>query len=386
MTPELQLALLDRLLAHRAAGPADMAAAERIVPAHLYQSADQFGREYQALFRSLPLVLAPSSELPRPGDYLTCDDYGTPLLITRDADGAVHVFENRCRHRGARLVSAGQGRDRHAFACPYHGWTYGNTGDLRHVTHGECFADTDTATHGLVRLPAQERFGLIWAVLDPAGRIDVDAYLGAMAPEIAELDLERHVTLPPYERPFAGNWKLYTENFLESYHVHHAHSALVTGVRDDGILVDQVGPHTRFIGPRHTIDQLPKVDRKRWRLRPCAYFTYFIFPNTQLSVDPDRLMWQRVYPGRVNETRIVQTLLVPELAQGGQWPDIWALSRSRDVAALEEDMRIVDTITEGLETGLLPGFRFGLREPGIIAFHETINRFLAAAALAGGPP
>jgi phenylpropionate dioxygenase-like ring-hydroxylating dioxygenase large terminal subunit len=377
MTRDEELAILDRLIAHRAAGTADMAPTDRVIPADDYRTETRFAQEIHSLYRRLPLVLAPSSELPRPGDFLTSDDYGLPVLVTRDAAGIVQAFLNACTHRGARLVSDAMGCGQKAFSCPYHGWTFGNDGTLLHITHGECFPGMDKAGHDLVRLPVQERFGLIWIVLDPQGTIDVDGYLGALAAEIDGLQIAKTVTFRPHERAFAGNWKLFQENFLESYHLHYTHSTMVTDVRDDGMLVDPFGPHTRFIGPRVSLDTLAHVGRHRWRLRPCAYFTYFIFPNTCLSADPDRLLWQRVYPDAVGHSRIVQTLLVPELAQGEHWQPIWEAIRARNSEALEEDMRIVETIPATLEAGLLPGFRFGRREPAILAFHDAIAKTLS---------
>ena len=97
---------------------------------------------------------------PKPGDYVTEDVAGMPVLMTRGADGEVKAFANICRHRGAP-VAQGCGNAR-AFVCPYHGWTYDLAGKLLGTTDKVGFAGLDLASHGLVRLPAAEKHGMLF--------------------------------------------------------------------------------------------------------------------------------------------------------------------------------------------------------------------------------
>lgn len=53
------------------------------------------------------------------------------LALWRDADGAIHVWEDRCPHRGMRL-SFGFVRGTQ-LTCLYHGWRFGHDGGCRHV-------------------------------------------------------------------------------------------------------------------------------------------------------------------------------------------------------------------------------------------------------------
>src|SRR5256886_15168822 len=55
-----------------------------------------------------------------------------PVVVARDASGAIHAFENRCAHRGALIAMQARGKtDR--FACIYHNWTYDHAGNLLNV-------------------------------------------------------------------------------------------------------------------------------------------------------------------------------------------------------------------------------------------------------------
>ena len=105
-------------------------------PVGQYLDETRFTREREAIMRRLPQAAAHVSELAGPGAFLRCDVHGLPVLLTRDRQGAAHAFLNVCRHRGARLVEAASGCA-HRFTCPYHGWTYANSGPLVGAPHFE---------------------------------------------------------------------------------------------------------------------------------------------------------------------------------------------------------------------------------------------------------
>jgi len=53
------------------------------------------------------------AELPRPNSYRRASLGAMPVVVTRDEDGNLHAFENRCAHRGSLLVlnESGEARD-----------------------------------------------------------------------------------------------------------------------------------------------------------------------------------------------------------------------------------------------------------------------------------
>ena len=51
-----------------------------------------------------------SALLPRPGDWMTHDYAGVPILLARRDDGSLAAFLNVCRHRGARIAEGCGGR------------------------------------------------------------------------------------------------------------------------------------------------------------------------------------------------------------------------------------------------------------------------------------
>jgi anthranilate 1,2-dioxygenase large subunit len=103
------------------------------VPYWIFQGADVYAAEQRRLFRG-PLwhFLCLAVELPGTGDFCTTFVGDTPVIVSRDADGELYAFENRCAHRGA-LIALDQRGNAKDFSCVYHAWTYDRQGNLTGV-------------------------------------------------------------------------------------------------------------------------------------------------------------------------------------------------------------------------------------------------------------
>ena len=123
------------------------------VPMDGYADPAQLALEQTVLFKQTPLMLGLSSDLPRNNTYLATNETGVPILMTRDAAGCFRAFLNVCRHRGMQVVATGRGEGRQ-FSCPFHAWTYQNTGDLIAVTQEDKFGNLDRRDFGLTELPS----------------------------------------------------------------------------------------------------------------------------------------------------------------------------------------------------------------------------------------
>ncbi len=108
----------------------------------VYTSAEIFRREMDTIFKTGWVYVAHESEVSEPGDYLTRMIGHDPVVVARGKDGVVRVVLNRCTHRANKLCNAEKG-NANSFRCPYHGWTFSNTGALQGVPmregYGEAF-------------------------------------------------------------------------------------------------------------------------------------------------------------------------------------------------------------------------------------------------------
>ena len=99
------------------------------IPAGRYNDPRFFELELQHIWRKSWLLAAHIDELPEPGSFMLWENAGQPVLLVHDTDGNVNAFYNTCSHRGAPVVTEQSGRKKR-FACPYHGWTYSDKGEL----------------------------------------------------------------------------------------------------------------------------------------------------------------------------------------------------------------------------------------------------------------
>ena len=101
----------------------------------LYTDPRIFADELARIWYRTWVYVGHLSEIPEPGDYVRKNIGLQDVIMTRDADGRVHLLLNRCAHRANLVCEAGRGNSK-SFRCPYHGWTYRNTGELIPVRPG----------------------------------------------------------------------------------------------------------------------------------------------------------------------------------------------------------------------------------------------------------
>lgn len=148
--------MAERTIAHNKAGTQHLTEGVTRIPASNYFDPERWQREVDLVFKRVPLLVATSAEIRESNSYKAIEIVGTPVLLSRGADGVLRAFVNMCSHRGAMLVEEGVGSARR-FACPYHNWVYDQTGDLVGVFRGEDFGELDMSCLGLSPLPIHER-------------------------------------------------------------------------------------------------------------------------------------------------------------------------------------------------------------------------------------
>ncbi len=366
-----QRALADAL----ARGEAASGTAITYLPARNYTDSHRFTREQAALFNRFPLLLGPSALLPRPNQAVTHDDYGIPLIISRDGDGQVHVMANVCRHRGTRLLDVAGPVPATRIVCPYHAWAYRADGGLASLPRADCFPELDKAAHGLTHFPSIEAGGLIWFARDPEADFANEA---ALAPDLDAFGLAGLHLYKRKTHAVAANWKLVIDAFLESYHVQRLHATTIAPFFADGITVaDQIGRHQRAAVGR--ADYLSEIDRDDWpALRRAVTYTYQLFPNSVVIVSPDYINLLIAMPQSVGATLVEDLMLISEAPETNEaeahWQRSWDLLDAGTFGA--EDFGAAALGQRGLESGMIEEVLLGTLENGVAEFHARIEAAL----------
>ena len=195
-----------------------------------------YQEELERIFARCWLFLCHETQIPKPGDFITTYMGEDSVLVMRDTSGRVGAFLNVCPHRGNRLCRADNG-NASAFICAYHGWTFGNDGNLKAVPNLQdaYYNDLNLSKWGLVQVAQLDIYkGLVFATFDKNAPSLMD-YLGEMTWYLDSFFDRREggveVIGGANKWIIPCNWKLPAENFGgDAYHVAWNHlSALTSG-------------------------------------------------------------------------------------------------------------------------------------------------------------
>ena len=208
------------------------------IPDWVYTSEKIYDQEIDRIFHGHTWnFVALDAEIPNPGDFKRSYVGPTPVVVSRAQDGRVHVFENRCSHRGVEFCRESRGNSTE-FVCPYHNWSYDSAGNLQGIPfkrgvkgskEGGMPADFNNADHSPRKLTVETLHGVVFASF----AADMEPVAEYLTPEILK-DFEvvfkgRKLKLLGYYRnELPGNWKLYHENLKDPYHATLLHSFLTT--------------------------------------------------------------------------------------------------------------------------------------------------------------
>lgn len=226
------------------------------LPYRVYSDPAIYAQEQERIFCGPTWnYVALEAEIPNAGDFKRSFVGERSVVVMRASDGAVHVVENRCAHRGAQFCQSHLGTMREIM-CPYHQWTYDLSGKLIGVPfrrgvkgQGGMPADFKLEEHGLRRLKVARRHGVVFASFADT----IEPLEDYFSPEILKLFDRvfdgRALKVLGYSRQLTpANWKLVIENIKDPYHASLLHVFLLSfGLnRADSpnrLVIDPTGRH-----------------------------------------------------------------------------------------------------------------------------------------------
>jgi phenylpropionate dioxygenase-like ring-hydroxylating dioxygenase large terminal subunit len=219
--------------------PGPMEAAARMLPPECYTSAEFFEFERREVFARSWLCVGRVEQVANPGDCLSAQPAGEPILVTRTQSGEIRAMAAICRHRGQVVPCVANQK---TLRCPLHFWTYDLEGNLIGAPHmGRENTLELRKSERLTPVKLEIWHGFIFVNLDPLAE--------PLAPSLAKV--ERFwagyedadlVGIPPRiaDTPLPWNWKIHVENFTDAYHpefVHRGTHDFAPSVTADGGVV-----------------------------------------------------------------------------------------------------------------------------------------------------
>ena len=407
MQHELQVKIMKELMSQLDEGRNVDAGVQYKAPTSVYTCKDIAKKEWDSFFQNHPQLIGMSGDLLEPDTFFTIDDFGTPILATRDREGKFRAFLNACRHRGVRVAHEARGKAV-KFTCPFHAWTYASSGDLVAIPNNDHFGEVDKTCMGLVELPAVEKYGLLFVHPQPDGAIDVDALLGNFKSEIEDADYGRLQYLGETEIDMNLNWKLANDTFGETYHFQKLHKNTLGHLfYGDNLSYETDGNNHRFVFASKNIDTFREMPEEDWRLTEASTVLYFLFPNVQFNVAPGGdLFLIKIYPhptevGRsitkvgvyFSKETIAQAKVAEEEGRLAGAEDVLASGGDKKPPSLEtvvelfsriiqdEDYLMGETTQRAADNGLLKELIFGRNEPALHHYHNTFRKNLGMPPL-----
>lgn len=200
----------------------------------VYIDPELFELEQEHFFANTWNYVGHDSQLPNPGDYITNEIAGRPLIVVRHSDHSVRVVMNRCAHKGSRLLSQPCGNTGKFMRCPYHAWTFKTDGSLLSIPLKSGYEQTALseceASKGLTLIKNVHVYrGFIFVKLNDVGP-GFEEYFGDSLSSIdnmADRSPEGQLEIAGGCLRFmhANNWKMFVENLNDSMHPMVAHES-----------------------------------------------------------------------------------------------------------------------------------------------------------------
>ncbi|KAF2261448.1 ISP domain-containing protein, partial [Lojkania enalia] len=97
------------------------------------------------------ICIAHRSRFTKPGDYISMELAGFPILIILGKDNIARAFHNVCRHRAYTITKKPSGSSL-VLGCRYHGWSYNSKGDLVRAPHFDGVEGFNKSENGLFKI------------------------------------------------------------------------------------------------------------------------------------------------------------------------------------------------------------------------------------------
>ena len=371
MSSELQQ-LIDQ---YNASAPIDRAST---IPASWYVNKDLYDLELKTVFSNTWQLAARVDQVSQPGQYVTTDIAGEPIVLVRGGDGVLRGFFNVCRHHAAAVMTEPEGKAAH-LRCPYHGWTYSLEGELKGTPDFTGVCDFDRAQNGLVPVKLAEWEQWVFVKFDKSDALSLEGFLTKqLVEEIRQIKLTNLHWFERRHYSFDCNWKVFVDNYLDGgYHVPYLHKGLDSVLDYSNYMIEN--------GERHCLQWSPMVtegaETQTGAVRKGDRALYYwIYPNFMINLYDGVMDTNLVVPRGVDQTEVIFDFYFPDVTS--------TEARQRNAASVavgqriqDEDVAICKSVQRGLNSRAYNAGRLSVRrEAGEHLFHRLLHADLSRAS------
>ena len=386
-----------------------------------YFSRDYMAREWEKIWTRSWLIAGVTSDIPNVGDFFVFDIGDESILVTRTGDG-VKAFYNVCSHRGSKLVWDERG-NKNVFVCPFHSWSFHNSGELRRITDEDTFqAEVVAHRPGLTPVSCEIQAGIVFVNMDNDPP-PLEEMIGLPAGYLEGYNIDSMRVVRHVRSEWGSNWKVGVEAFYESYHLHAVHPETRGVMGDLNVQYDlypngasrmivplgQPSPRMHdqqtineglqlmlkdagvdpgdFEGTAADVRQAIQAGKRQRAERLGLDYSHFadgqlsdswatgVFPNVQIGCHPEAIFLMRFLPHETDPERFyydTMTLIFPADDPDYCPPGWMGLPEGLDVSgrirpdtehySIEEDAKLGPVLSQ--DSALLPVVQLGMRSRG----------------------
>jgi choline monooxygenase len=348
------------------------------IPASWYTSEELYQLELKSVFAHSWQMVARLDQVSKPGQYVTADIAGEPIVIVRGNDNILRGFFNVCRHHAAAVMTEAEGTAAQ-LRCPYHGWTYSLAGELKGTPDFAGVCDFERSQNGLlpVATAVWEQWVFIRTSEKDAADESLDDFLGAdLISQIQPLNLKNLHWFERRHYHFDCNWKVFVDNYLDGgYHVPHLHKGLDSVLDYSNYKIENGARFCLQSSPIITEGAEPETGAVRQGERALYYWLY---PNFMINWYSGAMDTNLVIPRGVDKTEVIFDFFFPDVSEPARERNLRSIAVGQRIQ--DEDTEICKSVQRGLNSRAYDAGRLSVRrEAGEHLFH----RLLAADLTAG---
>jgi phenylpropionate dioxygenase-like ring-hydroxylating dioxygenase large terminal subunit len=245
-----------------------------------YLSSEWHRMEVERVWRRVWQFACREEDIPEVGDHVVYEIADDSLLVTRTGPGEIRAYFNACLHRG-RALRTDDGNVPE-FRCPFHGFTWGLSGELKSIPCAWDFPHVDYAELSLPEAQVATWKGFVFLNMDPDCE-PFESFIGGMAEHWNRWTPENRYKSLHIAKVLPCNWKVAQEAFLEAWHTVATHPQLLPWLGDSNSQYDVPGDENwnRTVTPQgvpspHVQDMVTEQD-----VLESYYFSRDFYATTQ---------------------------------------------------------------------------------------------------------